>query len=357
MAASINQSNFNTGDNNMAVYRDNEPPFDAQLAEQFERAGTWLRRMMPKLAPIVLGLVVVVWLASGIYIVGPGERGVVRTFGKMTAMTDPGLRYHFPYPFQQRDVVSVERIHRTEIGVDRGRRVLAESLMLTGDENIVDAQMVVQYRITDPFKYLFRLDNPHAVLHAATQVALRSTVGNMTIDQVMIEQRTRVQDETRLFVQRLMDEYQSGLIVTEVTLQAADPPDRVRDAFHDVVRAREDRERLINQALGYQADIVPRARGAAQQILREAEAYREQRVLRAQGDAARFLSVLAEYRPAPEVTRQRLYLETVEKVLPEIEKVIVDDVLGQRTIPLLPLGAMPPGIAPVRTPTEPAKGR
>lgn len=219
--------------------------------------------------------------------------------------------------------------------------------MLTGDENIVEAQIVVQYRVADPSKYLFRLRDPELALGAATEVALRSTVGNMTIDQVMIEERARVQDDARVFIQRLMDDYESGLVITEVKLQAADPPDAVRDAFHDVVRAREDKEKVINQAKGYQADLLPRARGASEQILREAEAYKEQRVLRAQGESARFLSVLAEYEKAKPVTRDRLHLETIEKILPDIDKFIVDGDVGQRLMPLLPLAG---GLTPLPTP-------
>jgi membrane protease subunit HflK len=209
--------------------------------------------------------------------------------------------------------------------------------MLTGDENIVEAQIVVQYRVADPSKYLFRLREPEAALLAATEVALRSTVGSMTIDQVMIEERAKVQADARLFIQRLMDAYESGLVITEVKLQAADPPDAVRDAFHDVVRAREDKEKLINQARGYQADILPKARGEAEKILREAEGYQQQRVLLAQGEAARFLSVLAEYEKARDVTRDRLHLETVEKILPDIDKVIIGGDVNQRLLPLLPL--------------------
>jgi membrane protease subunit HflK len=278
-------------------------------------------------------------LASGVYIVGPGHVGVVRTFGKESARTDPGLHYRIPWPVQKADVVSTEQIRRVEVGFRGNQLVPEEALMLTGDENIVEALMVVQYRVADPSKYLFRLQDPDKALHAATQVALRSTVGNMTIDQVMIEQRAKVQEETRAFIQRLLDDYHSGLVVTEVKLLAADPPDAVKDAFHDVVRAREDRERLINQARGYQADALPRARGSAEAIVREAEGYQQQRILRAQGEAARFLSVLAEYDKAKEVTRDRLHLETIERVLPGIDKVILDGEIGQRVMPLLPLSA------------------
>jgi membrane protease subunit HflK len=215
--------------------------------------------------------------------------------------------------------------------------------------------MVVQYRVADPTKFLFRLHEPEVTLRTATEVALRSAVGGMTIDEVMIENRAKVQDETRVFVQRLMDAYQSGVVITEVKLRAADPPEAVKDAFHDVVRAREDRERLINQALGYQADLLPRARGAGQQILREAEGYKEKRVLLAQGETARFLSVLTEYEKAKEVTRERLHLETVERVLPEIDKLIVDGDISQRLMPLLPVGGVV--TPPVNIPSAPPAAR
>ena len=341
----------------MKAHQFGEPPQDQQLGEQFERASKRLTQLLPKLLPIAAGLIVVLWLASGIYSVNPGHVGVVRTFGKETARTEPGLNYRFPWPFQRADVVSVEQIRRLEVGFRGPQRVHEEALMLTGDENIVEAQIVVQYRVADPAKFLFRLREPEVALGAATEVALRSTVGSMTIDQVMIEERTKVQDDARVFIQRLMDAYESGLVITEVKLQAADPPDAVRDAFHDVVRAREDKEKLINQAKGYQADILPKARGEAQKILREAEGYKEKRVLLAQGEASRFLSVLAEYEKSREVTRDRLHLETMEKIMPDIDKFILDGEVGQRLLPLMPLGTSPLLPAALRTTTEAVKGK
>jgi membrane protease subunit HflK len=318
------------------------PQFDQQLGQFLEQAERWLKHNASRVLPVVVGIGVVVWLGTGVYVVEPGHKGVVRTFGKATDRTDPGLNYRYPWPFQQVDVVSVEQVRRIEVGFRAGQRVNEEAMMLTGDENIVEAQMVVQYRVADPEKFLFRVRDPESTLRSATEVALRSVVGGMTIDQVMIEERARVQEDTRAFVQRLMEEYQSGLAITEVKLQAADPPDQVRDAFHDVVRAREDKEKLINQARGYQADILPKARGEAQKILREAEGYKEQRVLMASGEAARFLSVLAEYQKAKTVTRDRLHLETLEKTLPDIDKIIMGGDLSQRLLPLLPLGATAP---------------
>jgi membrane protease subunit HflK len=328
-------------------YKHDEPQLPEQLLESFEQASQWIKQYLPKLLPLAVGAILLLWLASGVYTVNPGHKGVVRTFGKETARTEPGLNYRYPWPFQRVDIVSVEQIRRIEVGFRGAQRVPEEALMLTGDENIVDAQIVVQYRVADPSKYLFRLRDPEAALVAATEVALRSTVGSMTIDQVMIEERAKVQADARLFIQRLMDAYESGLVITEVKLQAADPPDAVRDAFHDVVRAREDKEKVINVAKGYQADILPKARGEAEKILREAEGYQKERVLLAQGEAARFLSVLAEYGKARDVTRDRLHLETVEKILPDIDKVIIGGDVNQRLLPLLPLT---PGAASLLSP-------
>lgn len=212
--------------------------------------------------------------------------------------------------------------------------------MLTGDENIVEAQIIVQYQVKDAILYLFRVHNPDEVLGSSTEVALRSMVGNATIDDLLTVGREKVQIETRDFLQRLLDAYNTGLRVTEVRLQVVDPPDQVKDAFHEVVRAREDRERLINQAQGYQEDIIPKARGRAQQILREAEGYKEERVLHAQGDAARFVALLTEYRKAKEVTRTRLYLEAVERTLRPIKKVIIDPRVAGGLTPLLPLAPL-----------------
>jgi len=338
----------------MSLYPDYDP-HQEKVIRELERAHGWLMQRLPRILLIGLAVVVVLWFASGVYMVNQGHVGVVRTFGKETARVEPGLHYRFPWPFQRTDFVSVEEVRRIEVGFRSGMRVYEEALMLTGDENIVEAQMVVQFRVADPSKFLFRVHDPEATLHTATEVALRSTAGGMTIDEVMIENRAKVQDETRVFVQRLMDAYQSGVVITDVKLQAADPPEAVKDAFHDVVRAREDRERLINQALGYQADLLPRARGAAQQILREAEGYKEKRVLLAKGEASRFLSVLAEYEKAKEVTRERLHLETVERILPEIDKLIVDGDIGQRLIPLLAFGGVvtpPANISPPVAPPE-----
>jgi membrane protease subunit HflK len=302
------------------------------------------------LVPIVLLLL---WLGSGLYVVGPGERGVVLRFGKVVDETDPGLRYRLPWPVGSHSLVDIAGVRRAEVGfrtaagVDptRGmqggaRTVPQEALMLTGDENIVEIQLFVQYRVQDPVKFLFGAYDPEAILQSAAEVALRSAVGRNTIDYTMTEGRVEVQEQTRNALQELLNMYQTGLLVTEARLLVVDPPSEVRDAFHDVVRALEDRDRLMKEAEGYQEDVVPRARGEAAQMIQQAEAYKAQRVIRAQGDAHRFLQVLEEYRKAQEVTRDRLYLESMERIMPHMEKFVLDSGRGEGVVPLLPLREM-----------------
>jgi membrane protease subunit HflK len=315
------------------------PPGDLQesLAE--------LRRLLGKFGGgrvglLALAVLVLLWLASGIYVVGPGERGVVLSFGKAWAQTEPGLRYRFPWPLQQHFVVDTAQVRRVEIGFRTGRGgtqpVPEESLMLTGDENIVDVQLFVQYLVQDPVRFLFRAREPEEVLRTSAEVALRGVVGQNTIDYTMTDGRVEVQEKVKAYLQGLLDAYQTGLLVTEARLLVVDPPQDVREAFHDVVRAWEDRERLIKEAEGYGEDVVPKARGEAAQMLQQAEAYKAQRVIRAQGDAARFLTVLAEYQKAKAVTRDRLYLERVEKVLAGTQKFILE-ADGRSVLPFLPL--------------------
>jgi membrane protease subunit HflK len=304
---------------------------------------------------LLLALVAASFIATGVYMVDPGEIGVVRTFGRESGRTEPGLHYRIPL-VQNVDVVNVEQIRRLELGFRGKEKLQVEAQMLTGDENIVEAQMIVQYRVSDPSKYLFQLRDPDETLRATAEVALRSMVGRTKIDDVITTGRESVQAETQAWLQRLMNEYQSGLTVTEVRLQAVDAPDEVREAFHDVVRAREEKEKLINQALGYQADLIPRARGEARKNEREAEGYKEQRVLRASGDAAKFMATLTEYRKARQVTRARLYLETMERLLDRVDKkTLVDAELSKGTVSLLPLGVQAVGALAVPPPAAGGK--
>jgi membrane protease subunit HflK len=281
-----------------------------------------------RISLILFVLVIGFWLASGIFMVGPGEEGVIRQFGKEVDRTPPGLRYRLPSPFQTHDIVQLVRIRRAEVGfrtdaAGKTRPELREALMLTGDENIVDAQLFVQYLVKDPSQFLFRIKDPELALKACAEVALRSVVGRNTIEYTMTEGRVVVQDEIKKYLQILLDEYQTGLLVTEARLLVVDPPEEVKDAFHEVVRAWEDRERLMREAEGYREDLIPKAKGEGAQMVRIAEAYKEQRVIRAQGDAGKFLDVMKAYKKAKEVTRERLYLETMDKILPGKEKYIL----------------------------------
>jgi membrane protease subunit HflK len=292
------------------------------------------------------------YLASGIYIVGPGEKGVVLMFGEVHSITDPGLRYRLPKPFMSHTVVDIAKVRRAEVGFrsdrNRTRSVPVESLMLTGDENIVDVQLFIQYMVQDPVKFLFGAEGPENALKASAEVALRGVVGENTIDHTMTKGRFEIQQKVQVYLQKLLDSYNTGLLVSEARLLVVDPPAQVQEAFHDVVRAWEDRERLITEAEGFREDVIPKARGQVQQTIREAEAYKAQRVIRARGDAERFKTVLREYVKSPGVTRERLYLETAEQFLPGTKKYIMEGG-SSRVLPLLPLtspGAMqssPPG--------------
>jgi modulator of FtsH protease HflK len=318
------------------------PSSDEKMPEWVEKAQAMFKRYGPMGYIAVVVLIVLIWLATGIYVVGPGEQGVERRFGRHVATTDPGLNYRMPWPIMTADVVDVSSIRRAEIGfrsmrTGRAQNILEESLMLTKDENIVDVQVIVQYRVKAPAEYLFKVKDPENVLTTSVEVALRSTVGRMYIDEVITERRAEVQADTKAFLERLLDAYETGILVTDVRLQVADAPTQVRDAFHEVVRAREDRERLVNEAEAYMEDILPRARGVSRRIQEESIAYREERVRRARGDATRFTQVLNEYQQAPEVTRERMHIEALEEVLAEAPKVLISNNADSGVLPFLPL--------------------
>jgi len=313
--------------------------------EELEPVADMFRRLARHRKSLIIGIVGVLlalWLASGIYQVQPGEDGVIRTFGRYTATTGPGLHYHVPWPVQMVTIVDVESIRRAEIGfrtLPNGNKEdrVDEALMLTKDENIVQVELLVQYRVGDSRDFIFNVQNAENVLLTTAEVALRGVVGNMTIDAVITEERARVQDETRTFLKRLLEEYGSGILVTDVRLQVADPPEEVRDAFQEVVRARADKERLINEAQAYANDVVPRARGDKQQQIENASAFKDQQVLLATGDAERFLAVLREYRLAPEVTRERMHIEALEAIMARVELILLDVGAANQVLPILPL--------------------
>ena len=278
----------------------------------------------------LLGLAVAFWLLTGIYMVGPDEVGVIRTFGAYTHQTQPGLNWHYPYPIQTVKTPKVTEVKRIEIGFrttrnGQYRTVEKESLMLTGDENIVDAELIVQYRIKEPENYLFKIVEPELTVREASEASLRTIVGMNNIDETLTTGKYRIQEEAKKQIQAILDKYQSGIQVVAAQLQDVSPPKQVIAAFKDVASAKEDKNRLINQAEGYRNDVIPKARGEAEAMIRGAEGFRESRIKRAEGDVAKFNAVLKEYRKAKDITRERLYLETMEKVLPGVEKVIVPD--------------------------------
>ena len=282
-----------------------------------------------KITPVLVGLIVL-WLATGIYIVGPDEVGVVRTFGKFTRVVQSGLNWKFPAPIETVDTPKVTEVKRIEIGFrtlknGQYRTVEKESLMLTGDENIVDAEMIVQYKIKDPVAYLFRIVGPELTVREAAEASLRTVVGRNKIDETLTTGKFTIQEETKNQLQSILDNYNSGIHVVAVQLQDVSPPKEVIGAFKDVASAKEDKNRMINQAEGYRNDVIPKARGEAEAMIRDAEGFKESRIKRSEGDAVKFTTILKEYRKAKSITEKRLYLETMEKVLPDIEKIIVPD--------------------------------
>ena len=275
-------------------------------------------------------LAVLLWLLSGIYIIDPAERGVVLRFGAFQNSTSQGPHWHIPYPIETVYKVNVERIRAAEIGFRNIQNssysgaVSSESLMLTKDENMVDVKLAVQYKIADAQAYLFNVFNPELTLSHVVQSVIRQVVGDNTMDHVLTTGREQVAQEVKSHSQNLLNEYNTGLLITAVTMQDAQPPVQVKAAFDDVVKAREDEQRYINEAKAYANDIVPKARGASQRLIAEAEAYKSQVVSKSEGEAYRFTKILTEYLKAPVVTKERLYRETLEEVLGSTSKVIVD---------------------------------
>jgi len=294
---------------------------------------------------LIAAIIFVVWLLSGIYIVEPAERGVVLRFGQFQATTMPGPHWHFPYPIDKVEVVNVESIRTVEIGYrSAGSRpesnVLSESLMLTNDENIVDLKIAGQYRVNDAAQYLFNVRSPDIILRQMMESALREVVGQSNMDFVLTEGRSEVATRTEQSLQKMLDDHATGLIVTSVSMQDVQPPEQVQDAFADVVKAREDEVRLINEAETYSNDIIPRSRGLAFRIIQEAEAYKSQIVAKANGDTSRFLQVMTEYNKAPFITEERLYLDAMESVYSKTNKVMVDVESNGNNVLYLPLDRM-----------------
>ena len=305
--------------------------------------------------PILFGLIIlaILWALSGLYRVLPDEQGVVLRFGKFVNTTQPGLNYHFPFPIESALTPKVTKVNRIDIGFRSERDsgftaggvgdVPEESLMLTGDENIVNIDFSVFWVIKDAGKFLFKIQDPQGTVKAAAETAMREVIARSNIQPILTEGRSVIETDTEVIIQEILDEYNSGIQITQVQTQKADPPDQVIDAFRDVQAARADMERSKNEAEAYANDVIPRARGEAQKILQAAEAYKKEVVAKAEGEASRFLSIYNEYAKAKQVTQERMFLETMEKVLADINKIIIDKNAGSGVVPYLPLQELKTG--------------
>ena len=325
------------------------PDLEEVLRRGQDRVRRWVPSMRGPRGIFILVLIAIgIWLLTGFYQVKPNQEGVVLRFGEWTKTTTPGLNYHLPGPIESVEKPEITNINRVEIGYrtirdNRGRQVQtavpSESLMLTGDENIIDVQFTVFWRIIDAGQYLFNVRSPDRTVKDASEAAMREVIGKTDLNSALSEGRSVLAAQTQELVQEILDSYESGILITQVEPQQIDPPEAVIAAFRDVQAARADEERAKNEAEAYRNDIIPRARGEAERILQEAEAYEQEVVARATGEAERFILVFNEYRQAKNVTRQRIYLETMANILAGMNKVLIDSSSqgSQGVVPYLPL--------------------
>lgn len=287
------------------------------------------------------GIALFFWIGSGLYTVDEGTRGVVTRFGAYVSTTQPGLNWHLPTPIEQVQVVNVEQQRFIEVGYRSGAgqatgSVPKEAMMLTKDENIVDVRLAVQYQVKDAKDYAFNVQDPASTLKQVTESVERGVIGHSDMDFVLTEGRSEIVLAIKSEIQSVMDAYKTGILITSVNLQDAQPPEQVQGSFEDAIKAREDKQRLINEAEAYSNDVVPKARGAGSRVVQESEAYKEKVIARASGDVSRFSQLLAEYKKAPAVTKQRMYIEAMETVLGRSNNILVD-VKGGNNIMYLPL--------------------
>lgn len=287
---------------------------------------------------VLAGLLLLLWISSGFYIVNEGQRGVVLRFGKYVETTQSGLRWHLPYPIEMVEAVNVSQVRTVEIGYRNNVRskVLKESLILTDDENIVDIQFAVQYILKDPEAFLFNNREPENAVLQAAETAIREVIGKSKMDFVLYEGREQVAAKATQLMQAILDRYEIGIAISKVTMQNAQPPEQVQAAFDDAVKAGQDRERQKNEGQAYANDVIPRAKGNAARLLEEAEGYKQRVIASSEGDASRFKQVLVEYNKAPGVTRDRLYLDMMQQVLSSTSKILVDQKNGNNLL-YLPL--------------------
>jgi membrane protease subunit HflK len=331
------------------------PGQQSDLEEILRRSQDRLRQAMPGgrmggPAAAVIAVVVAIALVGffGFTVrVQPDELGIVLRFGKYVRQLPPGLNFRWPYPIEVVELPKVTRVNRIEIGM-RGstdlrdgtstiRDVPEESLTLTGDENIVDVDFVIFWQIKDAADYLFNIQDPEATVKDVAESAMREIVGQSDIEPILTEARAKTEAAAQQLMQKTLDSYGAGVLVTQVQLQKVDPPSQVIDAYRDVQAARADQERLQNEAEAYANRIIPEAKGEAERILQAAQGYRDKVVAEAKGEADRFLKVYEQYKKAPDVTRKRMFIETMERVLGDTDKVIVDEKGGPGVLPYLPL--------------------
>ncbi len=313
-------------------------------------------------AGLLAVLVLVIWVASGFYIVNEGQEGVVLRFGKFLGTTQPGPRWHLPYPIETAEVVNVKQVRTVEVGYRNNvkSKVLKEALMLTDDENIVDVQFAVQYILKSPNDYLFNNRAPDDSVLQAAETAIREIVGRSSMDFVIFEGRADVAARAQKLMQEILDRYGTGISISKVTMQNAQPPEQVQAAFDDAVKASQDRERQKNEGEAYANDVIPKARGMAARLMEEASGYRTRVIEQSQGDAARFRQVVAEYVKAPQVTRDRLYIDAMQQIMSNTSKILIDQKSGGNLL-YLPLDKLmqmstAAGVAatPAAKPPEPA---
>jgi len=300
---------------------------------------------------VILGIVVlllVIGLSGSFYTVEPDEVGVVQRFGKYLVSTPPGLHFKLPFGIDRVTPVTIRHINTEEFGIRTlraGRKTkysdrpyLEESLMLTGDLNILDVRWIVQYRVADPIKYLFVTRNPVNNIRDISEVVMRRLVGDYTVDEVLTTKRAEINDQAQIEVQKILDTYQTGVKIVTVKLQDVNPPDKVKPAFNEVNQAKQEKDKLVNQAWEAYNKVVPKARGEAKKTITEAEGYAVATINRAQGDVARFTAVLAEYKKAPEVTKKRVYLDTMSEAIPRARRKYIMDPKQSSILPLLNIG-------------------
>ena len=314
-------------------------------------------------AGVLIALILAVWLASGFYIVVEGTRGVVLTFGRWSQVTESGLRWRLPWPIQSHEIVNLAQVRTLEVGYRNNVRtkVVKESLMLTDDENIVDLQFAVQYTVKEPRDFVFNVRRPDESAMQIAETAMREVIGKSQMDGILYESRDEIATAARKLMQEIHDYYGTGISISAVTLQAAQPPEQVQAAFDDAVKAGQDRERLKNEGQAYANDVIPRAKGTASRLKEEADGYRQRVIATAEGDASRFKQVLTEYSKAPAVTRERIYIETMQAVLTSTSKIMMD-YRGAGNLLYLPLEKImqsagapesaPPRAAPAEPPAD-----